>query len=374
MTSLKRKLLANLKNIGLPVIRRKLIIFESDDWGSNRMPSVKDFKGLVKDGVLSGKPSHYDINDTIARASDLEVLFDALNMVKDHTGRNAVFTPFVNVANPDFEKIENSGFQNYYWEDFFTTLEKTGEKTALSGLWKQGIENGIFDPAFHGREHLCVPLWLKHLKDENSLVRKAFKHHFYSVPIEGLPVKLNAFRPALFFSHPDQVPFLKHSIMEGMEKMKSLFNKSPKVFCPPNGISHKLFDEASSLEGIKTIMANRLRPEPNGKGGLTKIFYPNGSKNQWGQKYYQRNCAFEPTYSADAVNFSLMQIEAAFRWFKPAIISTHRVNYIGSLNPANRERGIAALKTLLKEVVKRWPDVEFISSNEFSDILHKTDK
>ena len=76
--------------------------------------------------------------------------------------------------------------------------------------------------------------------------------------------------------------------------------------------------------------------------------------------------SFEPSEFGckDWVNCCLKEIELAFRWFHPAIISSHRVNFIGSLNPQNRDRGLLLLSQLLNAIVKKWPDVEFMSSDE----------
>lgn len=370
MSGFKRILLSNIKNIGKRITIRKLVIFESDDWGSNRIASPGEFKKLVEKGILAGKISHYDKNDTIARAKDLELLFETLNSVKDKNNHPAVFSPFVNPSNPDFERIRQNGFQQYFPENFSATLENSGERREVISLWKQGINAGIFIPAFHGREHLCVPLWMKYLQEKDGIVRKAFDCRFYSVPLNTLPTEARAFRPALYFTDPTQIPLLKDSITEGIGQMKELFGISPKVFCPPNGISHPVFDEISSQAGIRSIITNRFRSEPDGEGGCRPRHYGYASKNEWGQRYYYRNCCFEPTYSHNSVDTCLMQLEAAFRWYKPAIITSHRVNYIGTINPENREKGLKQLKILLTNIVNKWPDVEFISSDDFSDILH----
>jgi hypothetical protein len=102
-----------------------------------------------------------------------------------------------------------------------------------------------------------------------------------------------------------------------------------------------------------------------------KVFNYTGKKNKLGQTYLVRNCVFEPTEerSVDWVPFCMKQIEAAFRWNLPANISSHRVNFCGHIEPKNREVGLKKLHQLLKAVVKRWPDVEFMSSRELGDLI-----
>jgi hypothetical protein len=67
----------------------------------------------------------------------------------------------------------------------------------------------------------------------------------------------------------------------------------------------------------------------------------------------------------------MKQIETAFFWNKPAIISSHRVNFCGHIDPKNREIGLSALKELLQKIVKKWPDVEFMSSVELGVLINK---
>jgi len=67
----------------------------------------------------------------------------------------------------------------------------------------------------------------------------------------------------------------------------------------------------------------------------------------------------------------MKQIEAAFLWNKPAIISSHRVNFCGHIDENNRKKGLTSLKQLLDEIVKRWPDVEFMSADELGDTILK---
>jgi hypothetical protein len=65
-------------------------------------------------------------------------------------------------------------------------------------------------------------------------------------------------------------------------------------------------------------------------------------------------------------------MEAAFRWKKPANISTHRVNFVGGIDEANREKGLKELKKLLNTIVKTWPDVEFMSTRDlFGSVVFK---
>jgi len=98
-----------------------------------------------------------------------------------------------------------------------------------------------------------------------------------------------------------------------------------------------------------------------------------GKRTKEGLDIMVRNVVFEPTENRGInwVTFAMKQIEAAFRWNKPAIISSHRVNFCGHIDVKNRENGLLALENLLKEIVKKWPDAEFMSADQAGEILSK---
>jgi hypothetical protein len=54
---------------------------------------------------------------------------------------------------------------------------------------------------------------------------------------------------------------------------------------------------------------------------------------------------------------------------KPAVISTHRINYMGGINPENRTQGLDQLELLLKKLIKKFPDVQFISTDELDNFI-----
>ena len=99
-----------------------------------------------------------------------------------------------------------------------------------------------------------------------------------------------------------------------------------------------------------------------------------GTKSRSGLVRLMRNCYFEPSTKEgfDFVDDCLHRIELAFRWGKAANICSHRVNYIGAIHPENTDRNLPELKRLLQTIVKRWPDVEFISSDQLGHIITKS--
>ena len=67
----------------------------------------------------------------------------------------------------------------------------------------------------------------------------------------------------------------------------------------------------------------------------------------------------------------LDRIKIAFKWNKPAIIGSHRLNFIGFINPRNRDKNLVLFKTLLNKIIQKWPDVEFMTSDQLGDLITK---
>ena len=359
--SIKSLIKTNLKNIPGKSFKRKYVVIECDDWGGIRMPSAKVLNNIINEGI--GNESDRFNFDTLATKEDLESLFEVLSSVKGGNGHSAVMTPITNVTNPDFEKIKQAEFKEYHYEKFTDTLQKYGRGEKVFDLWKQGIKDGIFVPELHGREHLTVQLWLQMLREGNKDLLFAFENEYTSVEVDNINPIANGFRAEFHFDNEDQLPFLKNSIKDAADIFEEIFGYRSRVFVPSNGVFHPVLENDVTNAGVRFLYVNRSMVYQNLNGSVTQRKYITGQKGENGLTYYTRNCAFEPSDERyKGIDFTLMQIAAAFRWGKPAIISTHRANFVGGIDIKNRMKGLNELKMLLKSIVKRWPDVEFISS------------
>ena len=362
-SNLYQSLILNFKNLPGWRTPRKIVIIECDDWGSIRVPSPEIYNHLQKAG-LSVDKSRFRF-DTLETKEDLEQLFNALASVKDQNGHNAIMTPVTNMANPDFEKIRQSDFTEYHYEKFTTTLIKYGRGSDTFNLFKEGMSAGIFTPELHGREHITVPLWLQKLKEGNEDLLLAFNNGIASLDIRGIHPAARGFRPEFYFNNEEQKAFLMKSITDAVFLFHEIFGYKPRVFVPSNGIFHPDFEVAVAESGIKFLYVNHIMPYPVKDGKLKYRVFINGQHGPFGLTFYTRNCAFEPTDERyNSIDHTVKQMEVAFRWGKPANISTHRVNFTGGIDPANRAKGLSELKNLLKAIKKRWPDVEFMSSGD----------
>ncbi|HLO60099.1 MAG TPA: hypothetical protein VK179_15225 [Bacteroidales bacterium] len=368
----KQSIIKNLSNISGWRTKRKLVIIESDDWGSIRMPSSVVFDKLVSGGIdlLSGDGFRFNKYDSLESSEDLNCLFDTLNNVRDISGRPAVFTPVSVVANPDFRKIKQADFREYFYEPFTETLKKYPGCENTFALWNQGISNRLFMPQFHGREHLNVKAWLRALQNKNNKILLAFENEMWGISTAQDPQIRLEIQAAFDHIDPTDVTYHKQVITTGLDLFEKTFGYRAKFFVPPNGpFSNDLIPTCYSA-GIRYLSTPKIHSQPKDSGDSRKRLHWIGQKDRSGIIFITRNCFFEPSIPGiDCVDACLYDISVAFKWHKPAVISSHRVNYTGSLDKRNRDNGLNKLQILLKEIVKRWPEVEFLTSDELGDLL-----
>jgi hypothetical protein len=363
-------LVLNLKNIPGWRTPRKIVVIECDDWGGIRFPSQEVYDRLLRDGVGVTK-GHFRY-DTLESADDLEALFHVLNSVKDSKGNGAVMSAMTSMTNPAFKRIEENGFETYYYEKFTDTILRYGRGDEVMNLWKQGITSGIFVPELHGREHIAVYFWLEELRRRNKDLLLAFYNEVVSVNIPGVKSVLQGFRPEFYFDSEEQKESLRTSIRDSAFLFEEIFGHKSRVFVPADGIFHPCFESTAAESAIKYLNVNHLSLTPDGRGNVKHRLCITGQKSQ-GLRYYIRNSAFEPSSeSYSGIGLTLKQVAAAFRWRKPAIISTHRVNFVGGISKENRARGLKELNILLSAIVAQWPDVEFMGSAKALDIMNDT--
>ena len=154
--------------------KRHLVVIESDDWGSIRMPSREVYEEFLRRGIRVDKDA-YCKYDALATKEDLTNLFEVLQSVKDKNGHHPVITANCVVANPIFSKIKESEYTEYFYEPFTATLENSEAHQGALDMWKQGMTAGVFHPQLHGREHLSVKKWLKILQEAHPSTRTAFE-------------------------------------------------------------------------------------------------------------------------------------------------------------------------------------------------------
>ncbi|KYP15121.1 hypothetical protein, partial [Flavihumibacter sp. CACIAM 22H1] len=353
---------------------RKLLVLESDDWGSIRMRNNAAYTKLLKQGYPVDKGA-FERFDQLESKQDLDALFGVLVKHRDANNRPAVFTANTILTNPDFEKIENSSFTEYHFELFTETYHRYHKDNEIWNYWMNGISDKVFWPQYHGREHYNVSYWMERLRNGDRNVLDAFAVEMVGIPAKQAGSAFNDLVVTASFRNEGQLQKIAASFNEGAELFKQVFGFYSKSFIAPVYTWNTEIEKAVYEKGVQFIQGGRYQksPEkPNGK--INPVYHSLGERNQFGQTYLVRNVFFEPSTQSDKVTHfanALAYIKAAFRMKKPAIVSTHRLNYMGGLNEKNRTENLALLDRLLKNTIDAYPEVEFVTSDELGELIAK---
>lgn len=354
--------------------KRKIVVIESDDWGSVRIQSPETLDFLLSKGVKLHPELGYDKYDTLASNKDLELLFDTLNSVKDIHGNPAKITFNTVMANPDFEKIKASDYTEYHYELFTETLKRYPNHDRAFALWQEGMAAKLMKPQYHAREHLNISLWLKALREDWEGARISFDRGVYCNYFDKKIDSRGRFLEAYNITDEAEYNVVLNSISEGLSLFHNTFNFHSKSTVSPNYIWDAIIEDEFFKHGILYLQGFDQQKNTAIQANLsgTSFFMRyTGEQNQNNQIYLLRNCLFEPTQSAKFnADFCLANIHKAFQLNKPAIICSHRLNFIGEHATNNRDENLLDFLYLLKEIVKQHPDVEFMSSDELGDIIN----
>ena len=366
--SFKQQLSRNAINLLGKRTNRKIVVIESDDWGSIRIPSKKVYELFAKKGY-GVENSAYNKYDALESEDDLTHLYETLNAFRDSNNRPAVLTANSIVANPNFERIRQSGYKNYHYELVTDTIQQYPQHGRVVDLWKEGLQHQLFVPQCHGREHLHISRWMKRLQAGDKELLFCFDQQ---TTFSGDGATDYSFMEALDFDDINELDGLNDILQDGLRLFKQVMGYESKSFIAPCYTWHTDMEKTMKANGVKYIQGNITQLQPPLVKTKYKINYHYmGQPSKSGLLYLIRNCIFEPTLhpQLDSVDRCLQQVDIAFRWNKPAIISSHRLNYIGYLDERNRTRNLSSLKDLLAGIQKKWPEVEFMSTAQLGDLL-----
>jgi hypothetical protein len=367
MLSFKEKLAKNYINARGWSNKEKYVLIESDDWGAIRMPSKEAYDFFLSKNIEVNN-NNFDRCDSLESATDLESLFEVLKKFKDTSGNHPVFTAYSVVGNPDFKSIEENNRKEYVFESVVETYKQYPQNGDVMASIRKGMKEGIYVPQYHGREHIHVKRWMEAINSTSEKEQIAFAQQaIISSEIKGSSIVYphDYFKGFDFYSE-DEKKEIKNIHLEGLKLFQELYQTQSISFMAQGSVFDDHILEGMSKMEVKLISGQQL--VPNGLNNYMVVNKKWGQQNQFGQLIWRRNCLFEPGRSKeyDWVGKCIEDMKIAFRWGKPAVISAHRQNFIGGIFEENRSNSLNKLNILLQEILKKWPDVKFISTHDLA--------
>lgn len=350
--------------------KRKIVVIESDDWGSVRMPSKQAFTNLLNAGIKVDQCG-YNTFDSLESVDDLDSIFNQLHKIKDKKGNSPIITANTIVANPDYEKIREGNFDHYYFETFDQSYKRHQGSTHTLDVIKQGIGERLYFPQLHGREHIFLNNWMGALKIGDSATRLAFDNQVYGLSTTITSAKRKSFLTALDINSLNELEAHETILFEAQQIFKKKFGFPSASFIAANYTWHPNHEVFLDRIDVNTIQGGRAQKVPGSQDGYQTIKHFMGKRNGLGQIFLIRNASFEPATRPN-VNWHqkvLNEVKAAFLVGAPVILSTHRVNFMGGMVEKNREDNLKLFSEILSDLVKRYPDIEFMNTVELSNLI-----
>jgi hypothetical protein len=352
--------------------KERLVVVESDDWGSIRMPSRKVRQALIRNGIIQDD-NRFDLFDCLESGDDLDALFSVLSNHSDMRGQPAKITFNTVMGNPDFDAIRDDNFEQFRLEHFFDSYRRY-HSCDLSKTWQSGIDQRLIRPQFHAREHLNSLLWLRDLRGVRKDIRTAFDYGFFGTRCGTSSNQKNNYLAAYWAENTTELNQMIKIARDGMKIFESTFGFESRSFIACNHIAPVELEIALGGSGVRLIQGQRSHvvPDVNYGGKLKRKRRYTGQLNQCGQFHAVRNVQFEPflDLNRDWVTTALGQVRQAFKFNRPAVVSSHRVNFVGGMDKKHRDGNLKMMDRLLRGIRITWPDVQFISSDELATKLY----
>ena len=376
ITILRKKILTGLASMNGTRVPHKIVVFESDDWGGLRTPSLQAIENISAITTLNNS-SPYSKFDTVENSQDVELLLNLLSKFKDTNGDCPKITANFVTANPDFEKIKEAAFNNYFYQPFNAIYNQYYPNENVENVIKKAANSFLFKPQFHGREHVNTALWLQLLQDKEPLILEAFNNKFWGVQNQNLIHSNKTLQATFDRIDADFEEDVVQNITEGLQIFSDFFGFKSKSFIPNNYIWDTKYNAVLKDNDVKYLQGIKIQLFPQQEKQLKRQSFKRipGKKEKNGIISIVRNGTFEPSFYYNnrkkALDLCMTDIAAAFMWKQPAVISTHRINFVSGLDIKNRDENLKLTEQLIKNILKKWPDVIFMNTEELGALYEK---
>lgn len=324
--------------------RLRAVVLQSDDWGLCAWsPDDRALRALAGTPAFRTPAGLRYGGSTLERAEDVRLLAGLLAEFRGGDGFPPVWQANTVVAAPDYERLRPPGFGGDTVP--LVDLPSTPSRWVRPGLFdavSRARAEGVWWPELHGLHHLPEHAWLGALRRGDDDARRAHEQQSAVCrAVEGSG-EYDPREPAA--SRTDRI--------EGaVARFERLFGRRPASLCPPDYRWDERLEADAQRLGVTIIqgLGEHARARlPRLRRRLLEWRWPHRAGARF---YLPPRIAFEPVGAGERsrrLDAASVRRAARTAWSRgrPAIVSTHRVNY-AHLDPAWSERGRAALRDLL---------------------------
>ncbi|HTR96939.1 MAG TPA: hypothetical protein VMH61_03470, partial [Candidatus Acidoferrales bacterium] len=327
--------------------RLKAVVLESDDWGLCAWVADDAAHRALADQPAFRSPAGRRYGrSTLESAADVRALERTLLEFAGGDGLPPVWQANTIVAAPDWTRLAAPGFDQAALP--VTAIEDAPARWQRPGLgeaWSAAIACGVWWPELHGLHHLPETAWLGALRRAEPDARLALEH----ASAIGTAVEASG-----EYDPSEPRPVRARVLREAIARFAVRFGRAPSSFCPPDYRFDDWLEREAAALGLTTLQGRAERARGPWASLRRRIVPPRFPDRAGGRFHLPARTAFEPRGDAAApgpsgLEAALHGVRAAWSAGRPAIVSTHRLNY-AHLDAAWSEAGRAALRTLLSRL------------------------
>lgn len=322
----------------------KAVVLESDDWGLCAWaPDLQAFRVLSDLPVFRSPVGRRYGGSTLERASDVKRIAGLLAELRGGDGFPPILQANTVMAAPDYARLDPPAFACD--EMPIIGLPLTPSRWARPGLWGEIVaarEAGVWWPELHGLHHLPERAWLGALRSGALDARRAFEQQS---PVCDAVVGSGEYDA----SEPREVRV--RNLGRAVQRFQQLMGRPPESLCPPDYRADAFIEAEAGRLGIHALQGGPERPGggwPRLRHYLERYRFPDVRGASF---HLPPRIAFEPAVEDSAAALvglegALRGVRAAWARSQPAIISTHRANYV-QLDEARGEACVQKLREFL---------------------------
>jgi hypothetical protein len=322
--------------------RLKAVVLESDDWGLCAWAADREaWAALAGTPAFRSRAGQRYGGSTLESAADVKALAALLLEQRGGDGRPPVWQANTVMANPDYERLATSVPDALPLKE----LPDVPARWSRPGLWDEvgrARDAGVWWIELHGLHHLPESAWLAALRRGDADARMALG---VQSPVCVAVEASGEYDP----SEPAETR--RRNLARAVARFHTLAGRRPRSLCPPDYRWDESLEADAERHGVTTIQGKAEQacgPFPPLRRLLVGLRWPHAP----GARFYMPpRIAFEPCgpeagRARAAVERTLAAARAQWKRRRPAVISTHRLNY-AHLDPAWSAAGRDALRALL---------------------------
>jgi hypothetical protein len=351
ISKLQSKFFFEARKFGHFRFKEPIVVIESDDWG--KMGNESNFQFSKEEW----KTDVWNL-DRLETQEELNALYSVLEFHQSKFIKGPIFTANCIVSNPSVAKTKATDYQTLVLESLDTS------SPSLAKLAKSGRTRGVFYPQYHGRLHYHPDDYLNSLR-ENSKAQTLFEAQVHG-GLSFLKNAKNAYYSEYFsYKNGSSTPELSHWLAKGLDDFERIFGYKSESTIAPNFV-FDIKDKAVLIEnGIKYLQGgNMLLTKVKGQE-QAKNFCMGTSLDQ-SLTILTRNHKFEPCRGKMEwqAEFSIGAVKSWTTKNIPAVLDTHRLNYVGK----HAQKSLVQLHELLQGLAE-IDGLRFLTSVELGEAM-----